>query len=250
MTGGNIRAGRFSVHYGDEIISFSVRVQRDRKSSTVAIHVEPDGQVLVDARDGVGHEAVIAAVKRRSRWILDHVAGARARLAHVRPRSYTSGEAVHYLGRRYRLRVIVDEATAPACKLRGSYLEVAVKRSTPEAVQQVMEAWYRHRAREVLRDRMDAVAKKLRWVKSPPPMRLQSMRVQWGSCSPTGRITLHPSLVKAPRECIDYVVLHEMCHLASHDHSRRFYRLLDRYMPGWKAVKLRLDGMAEDVLRI
>ena len=81
-------------------------------------------------------------------------------------------------------------------------------------------------------------------------MRLQAMRVQWGSCSPTGRITLHPGLVRAPRECIDYVVLHELCHLASHDHSPRFYRLLDRHLPGWKAVKQRLDGMAEDGLRI
>jgi hypothetical protein len=86
-------------------------------------------------------------------------------------------------------------------------------------------------------------------VKVPPPMRLQWMRVQWGSCSPRGRITLHPALVQAPRDCIDYVVLHELCHLASHDHSARFYRLLDRHMPGWRSVKARLDGMAEDLLR-
>lgn len=96
---------------------------------------------------------------------------------------------------------------------------------------------------------MDVVAKGLRWVKASPPMRLQWMRMQWGSCSPHGRITLHPALVQAPRVCIDYVVLHELCHLSSHNHSATFYRLLDRHMPGWRAVKERLDGMAEVLLR-
>ena len=112
-----------------------------------------------------------------------------------------------------------------------------------------MSAWFRQRASEVLRERLDTIAAGLHWVKAPPPMRLQWMRVQWGSCSPRGRVTLHPALVQAPRDCIDYVVLHELCHLASHDHSPRFYRLLDRHMPGWRSVKARLDGMAEDLLR-
>lgn len=249
MAAADVRAGRFSIRYGDEVISFSVRVQRDRKPSKVAIHVEPDGRVLVDAPEGVGHEAVIVAVKKRSRWILGHVEAARARMAHVRPREYVSGEAVHYLGRRYRLRVIVDEVATPSCKLRGACLEVVAREAASATVQQALDHWYRQRAREVLRERIDSVAMGLRWVKASPPMRLQAMRVQWGSCSPTGRITLHPGLVRAPRECIDYVVLHELCHLASHDHSPRFYRLLDRHLPGWKAVKQRLDGMAEDVLR-
>ncbi len=249
MFGAVVRAGRVSVRYGDEVISFSVRLQRERKPSKVAIHVEPDGRLLVDAPEGVGHEAVIAAVEKRARWILDHVEAARARTAHVRPREYVSGEAVHYLGRRYRLRVIVDEVATPSCKLRGACLEVVAREAASETVKQAMDHWYRQRAREVLRERMDSVAMGLRWVKAPPPMRLQAMRVQWGSCSPTGRITLHPGLVRAPRECIDYVVLHELCHLASHDHSLRFYRLLDRHMPGWRAIKQRLDGMVEDVLR-
>jgi predicted metal-dependent hydrolase len=245
-----VKAGRYSVRYGSEVISFALRLQPERKPSKVAIHVEPDGRVVVDAPEGVSHESVMAAVKKRSRWIVGHVEAARTRTAHVRPREYVSGEAVHYLGRRYRLRVMVDAAAMPVCKLRGSYLEVTVREAQPTGVRKALEQWYRHRAREVLRGRLDAIAKRLRWVKAAPPMRLQSMRVQWGSCSPAGRITLHPGLVKAPGECIDYVLLHELCHLASHDHSPRFYRLLDRHLPNWRAIKQKLDGMAEDVLRV
>ncbi len=63
------------------------------------------------------------------------------------------------------------------------------------------------------------------------------MQTQWGSCSPNGRITLNPLLVKAPRECIDYVILHELCHIAEHNHSERFYRLLSQVMPKWEKTK-------------
>lgn len=74
------------------------------------------------------------------------------------------------------------------------------------------------------------------------------MQKQWGSCSPAGRLLLNPQLIKAPRECIDYVISHELCHLKEHNHSPRYYRLLSQLMPGWKTVKARLDGMAEVLL--
>jgi len=82
----------------------------------------------------------------------------------------------------------------------------------------------------------------------PPAMRLQTMKVQWGSCSPAGRLTLNPHLVKAPRECIDYVLLHELCHLKEHNHSRKFYMLLERHLPQWRRKKERLDELADMVL--
>ena len=59
---------------------------------------------------------------------------------------------------------------------------------------------------------------------------------------------LNPHLVKAPRNCIDYVIVHELCHLKEHNHSPQFYQSLSRLMPDWKAVKARLDGMAELLL--
>jgi hypothetical protein len=74
------------------------------------------------------------------------------------------------------------------------------------------------------------------------------MQKQWGSCSPQGHILLNPHLVKAPRECIDYVIIHELCHLKEHNHSPEFYRLLCLQMPDWKQVKAKLDGMAELLL--
>jgi predicted metal-dependent hydrolase len=67
----------------------------------------------------------------------------------------------------------------------------------------------------------------VKWVRTTPPLRLQPMKRQRGSCSPAGRLTPNPHLVKAPRACIDYVIVHELCHLREQNHGPAFHRLLD-----------------------
>ena len=239
---------RHSFRYGDERIQFLLRRQPERKLERVAVHVEPDGRVVVDAPAGASINSVVLAVKKRSRWISRHVAASRARLAHVLPREYVSGESLFYLGRRYRLKVIVASGEPIGTRMRGPYVEVAVPERRPELVRAQLDAWFRVRAREVFKERIKAIASSLRWVRQLPPLRLQNMKVQWGSCSPASRITLNPHLVKAPRECIDYVLLHELCHLRHHNHGARFYKALDAHMPRWRTIKERLDGMAERIL--
>lgn len=83
------------------------------------------------------------------------------------------------------------------------------------------------------------------WVTGRPTLRILTMQKQWGSCSAKGVLILNPHLVKAPKECIDYVILHKLCHISEHNHSEKFWRLLTQVMPQWKEVKARLDGMAE-----
>jgi len=238
-----------SVQYGAELIRFGLRRQPSRTVQRVAIHVEPDGCVLVDAPEATHIDTVLTAVKKRSRWISQHVGAARERLAHVLPREYVSGESLHYLGRRYRLKVAIQAGVTPDARMRGGFIVVTVPKHSPVMIRAALDAWYRLRARELFADRLAAVAAPLRWVKQLPQTRLQFMTVQWGSCSPAGRITLNPLLVKAPRECIDYVLLHELCHLLHHNHSPKFYKTLDRHMPRWRAIKEKLDNMVEEVFR-
>ena len=236
--------------YGDETIRFVLRRQHERKVQRVAIHVEPDGCVIVDAPEDAADASVLAAVKKRAHWISGHLSAVRIRLAHVLPRQYVSGESLMYLGRRYRLKVLIQADVTLQARMRGGYIEVTAAVLSPELIRTALDAWFRYRAKIVFTERMVAVASPLRWVKHIPPMRLQSMKVQWGSCSPAGRITLNPFLVRAPRECIDYVVLHELCHLHHHNHSPKFYKELDCQMPRWREIKGRLDEMAEQVMRI
>lgn len=241
--------GQHRLAYGDEQIVFTLRRQASRAKPSVAIHVEPDGRVEVDAPPTTPLAEVLAAVRQRSRWISQHVSAARARSAHVLPREYVSGESIHYQGRRYRLKIIVQAEPKPGVGLRGGFLVVVVPKHDAALIKPYIAAWYRDRAREVFAARLTVVAQPLRWVRQVPAFRLRFMTRQWGSCAPTGTLTLNPWLMAAPREAIDYVLLHELCHLKHHNHSRSFYAALTRLLPDWKRIKLRLDEQADAYLR-
>ncbi|GKV95596.1 M48 family metallopeptidase [Pectobacterium aroidearum] len=234
-------------HYGDEQITFE-RVVRQQASDKVLIKVHPDCRVVVSAPTDADNDAVLNAVKKRGRWIYEQLRNFRKQLEYTSPRKYISGESHYYLGKQYLLKVIEDPTSVQGVKLLRGKLEVSVRIKRAEKVKALLTEWYKARAKETFTKRLDAILEQTLWVAERPPLRIQTMQTQWGSCSPNGRITLNPYLVKAPRECIDYVVLHELCHLAEFNHSERFYRLMAQVMPHWEKVKERLDGMANIIL--
>lgn len=132
--------------------------------------------------------------------------------------------------------------------LRGR-VEVFVQERSALRIQKLLELWYFARAQDVFRHRLSALLPTTLWVRRSPALKLQVMQTQWGNCSPGGTITLNPHLVKAPRDCIDYVILHELCHLKEHNHGPAFWLLLERVMPDWERHKARLDDMAELILQ-
>lgn len=238
---------RSSFTYGDERFDYEICFTPER-STKIAIHVHPDASIQVDAPEGESKAKINKAVLKRARWIKNHVSQARAQREHVLPRSYVSGESQFYLGRRYQLKVTQTSGTGVQIKLWRGRIHLATGDRSADAVKRDLYRWYRERAFEVFDRRMQEVVSKVSWLKAAPPLRLLKMRKQWGSCSPQGVIFLNPQLVKAPRECVDYVIAHELCHLKEHNHSPRYYRLLRDVMPGWEPVKAKLDGMAELLL--
>lgn len=232
--------------YGDRRIPYLIEVDPDR-SKRVAIHVEPDGRVIVEAPPEADKPSIHSAVVKRARWIATHVAAAEDRQRHMIAREYVSGEQVLYLGRRYVLKVTQSDQGSPSVRLKGNRLEVTLKDTTRDAVRAAVRAWYRVHARNFFDRRIGELSAGLPWVKERPPFRLLEMSKQWGSCSPKGEIILNPHLIKAPRPCVDYVLVHEMAHLKHHDHSPEFFALLDREIAEWRGVKKRLDDLVDVV---
>ncbi len=238
---------RYSVAYGDQRIGFALRRQ-PRLKGRVAIHVMPDGGVMVDAPEGSELQDVKQAVRQRAAWVWRELEAQRARQRHVLPREYVSGETHFYLGRRYLLKVLVTQRANAGARLWRGRLEVTTPESSAHAVRYLLNAWYRGRATAVFEQALVNMAARMRMPQPLPPWRLLSMRTQWGSCSPKGALLLNPDLIKAPKACIEYVVAHELCHLKEHNHSERFYRLLGAALPDWERRKQELDGLAELVL--
>lgn len=239
---------QLSFFYGDEVIAFERRPRQN--NGKVLIKVHSDCRVVVLVPEDTENEVVLAAVKKRSRWIYEQLREFRKQLEYITPRKYVSGESHYYLGKQYLLKVNVAPEQPQGVKLLRGRLEVSVRNKDVGKVFHLLTDWYKNRAKEVFAKRLGVLLEQTLWVKDNPPVRILTMKTQWGSCSPNGRLTLNPHLVKAPRDCIDYVILHELCHLAEHNHSERFYRLMNQVMPKWEKVKERLDGMASKLLEL
>lgn len=237
----------FLLKYGHEEVEYSV-VENARLISRVRIHVSPDGIVEVEMPPGVAPAEVQRAVQKRSRWISRHVKAAKAGKEHVLPRRYVSGECHFYLGRRHKL--IVREAGPAASEVRlwRGRIEVSLPVADPVAVRRRMRDWYRERAKSYFARKLPELCARFEGVESAPDFQLLAMKNQWGSCSPAGRVSLNPALIKAPAHCVEYVLLHELCHLIEHNHSKRFYALLERQCPSWRTWKRELDSLAEQLL--
>ncbi|TXD96214.1 M48 family metallopeptidase [Psychrobacter frigidicola] len=242
------------IHY--EVIRKSVSSKAqasNTKPRKVVIKVHPDQRVVatapIDATDLIIHDAMM----KRARWIWQSLQDFAKQKDHVLSKRYVSGETQFYLGRRYVLKVLTDPSILPSVKLNRGKLNVTLgqevinQRSDIRAaeVKLLIDQWYRNRAEIVFKVALEALLPKASWIKIHPSFRVLVMKKQWGSCSTKGSLILNPHLVKAPKECIDYVILHELCHIAEHNHSEQFWRLLTQVMPNWREVKVKLDGMAE-----
>ena len=240
--------------YGEEVINYDIirRIADDNSSKPkprkILIKVHPDQRVVATVPHNATTEVIQEAMIKRARWIWESIVEFESQHEYVMPRQYVSGETQFYLGRRYVLKVIIDGEHASNVKLHRGKLTVKLKQEKDDRVSQVktlLDKWYTRKANAIFHDRLNEMLTKATWVEGLPSFRIMVMKKQWGSCSTKGSLMLNPHLIKAPKECIDYVILHELCHIAEHNHSDRFWRLLTQVMPNWKEVKAKLDDMAE-----
>lgn len=227
-----------SVQYGSRSITFSLEFA-DRK--TLEISVLPDKQVRVKAPIDTPIDDIDARVRRRSRWISRQIRYFAQFDPRTPPRHYLSGETHLYMGRRYRLKVI--EGDTAGVKLRRGFLNVTTAdKKEVHAIKQLIDSWYLERARERLPELLEhCFARFGSSVREKPRLRIQTLSRRWGSLSRSGKLTLNRDLIRAPRECIEYVIVHELCHLEHADHSRAFYDVLERMSPAWRKHKHRLE---------
>ena len=227
--------------YGKKKVAYSVS---RRERSTLEISVYPDCSVEVVAPLDASDEAIASRVKRRLKWIIRQQRGFENFYPKPTPREYISGESWLYQGRQYRLKVIEKEGP-PKVALRRPVLAVETpNRQDRTTIKNELDKWYRKRAQERFEIRYEVCSKEvLAYGIDAPTMHLQRMAKRWGSYSPSGRILLNPELVKAPTECIDYVILHELCHVKYRGHDKQFYQLLKRIVPDWLRLKYRLEHL-------
>lgn len=246
--------GNDTIHY-DVIRKPPLAANAKQQARKVLIKVHPDQRVVATVPDDASEEAIYEAMLKRARWIWNSIDEFAKQKDAVLPKRYMSGETQFYLGKRYVLKVLADASQVPNVKLSRGRLNVVLKQIVNEdiedrlkSVKPLIDKWYQTKAKAIFHERLAELLPKTTWVKGIPSFRIMAMKKQWGSCSTKGNLMLNPHLVKAPKDCIDYVIIHELCHIAEHNHSERFWRLLTQVMPNWKEVKAKLDDMAESYL--
>ncbi len=227
-----------SIQYGRKRIEFQL-VYSARKS--LAIDVHPDLSVVVTAPKDTDDSAVEQKIHKRAAWIVQQQRFFENYLPPIPPRRYVSGESHRYLGRQYRLRV--HEGDEEAVKMaRGQINVFLTDASNKKRVRTLLTRWFRQRADIIFRDLFDKMAVKAeRNGILTDTFEIRRMKNRWGSCTPEGRILLNPDLIITPKMCIEYVIVHELCHLKEHNHSTGFYRLLQAMMPDWEMRRERLN---------
>jgi predicted metal-dependent hydrolase len=229
---------RGSVAHGKENIEFSL-FHVDRKTLEIAVH--PDRTVVVKAPLGIDHEAIRTRVARRGGWIIRQRDFFRQFDPRTPARRYVGGETHLYLGRHYRLKI--GGSNHDIVKLTRGFFKIQVQGTvSSEKVKHLLDGWYREKAAGKFNECLNRCwpyFEKLSFAK--PKLQIRRMRKRWGSLSANGRLTLNIDLILAPRECIDYVIVHELSHLRYADHGPKFYRFLDNVMPDWEKRKRKLE---------
>ena len=231
-------SSRRAIAYGKESIDFSFS-HVDRKTLEIAVH--PDQTVVVKAPLGTDVDEVQRRVVRRAAWIVRQRRFFEQFEPRTPARSYAGGETHLYLGRRYRLKV--SRCNRDTVKLTRGYFDIKVKGEiSPEKVKCLLERWYRDRVTEKFRESFDRCWPHFeKLCSAKPELLIRHMRKRWGSLSANGRLTLNADLIRAPKECIDYVIVHELSHLRYVNHGLEFFRFMDKVMPDWEKRKQKLE---------
>ena len=229
--------------YGDSSIAYNVVYSR-RKS--VGITVYPSGEVRVSAPAKMSLSEVRHLVAEKARWIDKKLREFRAEGGRDATKKYVEGEAFFYMGKEYLLNITAGDH-GPLVTLGDSRLNVILPpgvdgEKRTEMIRGAVFEWYRFHAEMAIDQALNIYSPRLGIL--PLHYKVKNLSKRWGSCTAQNLLNFNAKIVMAPREQLEYVVAHELCHVRVKDHSPRFWALMGQVMPGYLPAKkaLRKDG--------
>lgn len=212
----------------------SARIQVDESAVSIIVPL-----ALPDAR-------VKKLLTEKIRWIKEKLY-LHQQEAPISSKEFVSGEAFPYLGRHYRLKL--ECGAFQPVKLKQGRLVVTLPRDAiaPELVRNALVRWYRYQAQQRFAEKVQRYAKVVGV--TPTAVGIKTFKSRWGSCNVKGELLFHWKIILAPHRVVDYVVIHELCHLKHHDHSPAFWKSVERLMPDYLECKewLKAEGARFDI---
>ncbi len=222
--------GSFAYHYD--------LVMQDRK--TFSLTVKPDLGITLKCPHSAGEERVENFLKKKWFWLEKQLSFFKKYQRKVYQKEYISGEGFLYLGKQYTL--MIKKASEDRVSLVKGIMLAQTKFGTSDMLhtQILLRDWYFDRISKIFFERFKKVLSYFDY-KNVPPLRIKYMQKRWGSYLDEKMIILNPKLIHAPKECIDYVITHELCHIKYKEHNKNFYKLLSEKYPKWEKAKEKLE---------
>ncbi len=206
------------------------------RRKSIGIYVSAEHGVEVRVPYFVSRQEAMSFVNSKRQWIEKQLAHFESRPKRYQP-EYRWGNQFHFLGEK---QVIDYRPTGNT----DFVIKGASEEDAEAAVEQKLRNWYRRQARVVFSERHEFWRQQLQSLNLPPStIEPRIMKRRWGSCRSNGRILINTHLIKYPLECVDAVIVHELCHLREFNHSARFYQLMTDAMPEWR----RWDSMLNEL---
>ena len=221
----------------------SVEVVRTKRRKTASIKII-DGSVQAIVPDQLSDGRIEELIQKRTPWIRRKLREQSQAVTH-KPKEYVSGESFIYLGRNYRLKVL--RGTDREVKLKGGYLEVGVsKKSKDGDIRNALVEWYENHALERLTEKTNRYAGIMGV--SPNSISVRDYKSRWGSCSSKGEISYNWRIIIAPHHIVDYVVVHELCHMQHPNHSPAYWKSVKREISDYEISRQWLKVHADELV--
>jgi hypothetical protein len=221
---------------------FNVTVIRSPRRKTMALQIK-NGEVIVRLPSFASIKTAEKFVHAKSAWVQQKLA---AQPPAPIENSYTDGELFYFLGEQYPLKLI-ESNQSTAIKFFDEQIQLhgRLKRLSPKGINQKLTDWYKQKATSHLQKRTAELAQKTGLI--PKSVEVKTYKARWGSCRITGDIQLNWKLIMSPPAVIDYVIIHELCHLKHHNHSMQFWGLVELFQPDFKQHRLWLKTHSQQL---
>ena len=214
-----------------EGFDFKILVKRTDRRKTASIKID-EGYVKVTVPKSVSSNRIRELIYKREGWIkakLNQQISIKAK----KTLKYVDGTVVPYLGRDYRLKFLTGDLQSVKMKNRSFVITIPEgQKSKPKVIKNLLENWYKKHAKIHLEEKTKKFSETMGV--NPKSIMIKNYKSRWGSCSSVGEISFNWRIILTPHRIVDYVVVHELCHLLEHNHSPKYWSHVKRYIPNWK----------------
>ena len=223
------------IKLGNKTVPYTIR--HSKRAHYLKFHIDTKKGLEVVVPFGFEVRGLEDLMRDRQEWILENLEKIESLKSQAPERQFVTGEKITYLGEHYELEVILTRGKKSTVALQGKYIRVRLKGGVPEserrdAVRSVLEDWFWDQAKKYIVERTEAIA--LENLFDYGNVKIRGQKTRWGSCSSKRNLNFNWRLMMTPPGAIDYIIIHELCHLIELNHSRKYWRIVEQLCPDYR----------------